>query len=169
VQLFVNSVDLEHEREWLGSPAALRAWLEEHLGARVTSVGPADVRRALELREALRGLLRRNAGAELDPAAVATINDAARTSGVTLQVVDGRAEIAVVGNGVPAALGRLLAIAFGAMLDGSWPRLKVCRQCRWAFYDYSRNRSGSWCSMTLCGNRAKTRSYRRRKAGARPR
>jgi predicted RNA-binding Zn ribbon-like protein len=88
---------------------------------------------------------------------------------VTLQVVDGSAEIAVAGNGVPAALGRLLAIAFGAMLDGSWPRLKVCRQCRWAFYDYSRNRSGSWCSMTLCGNRAKTRSYRRRKAGARQR
>ena len=34
--------------------------------------------------------------------------------------------------------------------------------CRWAFYDYSRNRSASWCSMQLCGNRTKTRAYRRR-------
>jgi predicted RNA-binding Zn ribbon-like protein len=48
------------------------------------------------------------------------------------------------------------------MLDGSWSRLKACRQCGWAFYDYSRNRSGSWCSMQLCGNRTKTRAYRRR-------
>jgi predicted RNA-binding Zn ribbon-like protein len=51
------------------------------------------------------------------------------------------------------------------MVDGSWSRLKACRNhgCRWAFYDYSRNRSASWCSMQLCGNRTKTRTYRRRR------
>ncbi|CAA9491465.1 MAG: hypothetical protein AVDCRST_MAG12-2122, partial [uncultured Rubrobacteraceae bacterium] len=27
-------------------------------------------------------------------------------------------------------------------------------------------RSGRWCSMEVCGNRAKTRAYRRRKSGA---
>jgi predicted RNA-binding Zn ribbon-like protein len=54
------------------------------------------------------------------------------------------------------------------MTDGTWKRLKACRNhgCRWAFYDYSKNRSGSWCSMQLCGNRTKTRSYRRRHAPA---
>jgi predicted RNA-binding Zn ribbon-like protein len=53
------------------------------------------------------------------------------------------------------------------MLDGSFARLKACRNCRWSFYDYSPNRSATWCSMQICGNRTKTRAYRRRKkAGA---
>ena len=66
--------------------------------------------------------------------------------------------------GVDGLLGRVLAVAYGAMIDGTWPRLKACRNhgCRWAFYDESRNRSASWCSMQLCGNRTKTRAYRRR-------
>jgi predicted RNA-binding Zn ribbon-like protein len=42
--------------------------------------------------------------------------------------------------------------------------MKACRaeDCRWAFYDRSRNRSRAWCSMRECGNRAKARSYRAR-------
>ena len=69
------------------------------------------------------------------------------------------------GVGVSAddALGRIVAVAVTAMLDGTWPRLKVCRNCGWSFYDYSKNRSASWCSMQLCGNRAKTRAYRKRR------
>ncbi|MGH2778535.1 MAG: CGNR zinc finger domain-containing protein, partial [Actinomycetota bacterium] len=31
-----------------------------------------------------------------------------------------------------------------------------------AFYDHSKNRSGKWCTMRVCGNRAKTRAYRER-------
>jgi predicted RNA-binding Zn ribbon-like protein len=50
------------------------------------------------------------------------------------------------------------------MLDGSWPRLKACAadNCQWAFYDHSRNHSRVWCSMDVCGNREKVRSYRER-------
>jgi predicted RNA-binding Zn ribbon-like protein len=62
------------------------------------------------------------------------------------------------------ALDEVAAVALAAMLDGSWPRLKACRNCHWSFYDYSPNRSATWCSMQLCGNRKKTRAYRRRKA-----
>jgi predicted RNA-binding Zn ribbon-like protein len=55
------------------------------------------------------------------------------------------------------------------MQDGTFARLKSCRNhdCRWAFYDYSKNRSASWCSMQLCGNRTKTRAYRRRHSAER--
>ena len=51
-----------------------------------------------------------------------------------------------------------------AVRDRSWQRVKACRadDCRWAFYDRSRNRSGVWCDMAVCGNRAKVRAYRRR-------
>jgi predicted RNA-binding Zn ribbon-like protein len=53
------------------------------------------------------------------------------------------------------------------MSDGTWARVKACRaeDCRWAFYDFSRNRSGTWCDMAVCGNRAKVRAYRARTAG----
>ena len=45
-----------------------------------------------------------------------------------------------------------------------WPRLKACRQCGYAFFDRSKNRSAAWCAMSICGNRTKNRTYRRRRA-----
>src|SRR4051794_40185631 len=66
VQRFVNTVDYEHGREVLHSPARLQAVLRDlgllDRGARVTD---ADLERALELREGLRGLaLANNDGTE---------------------------------------------------------------------------------------------------------
>ena len=153
VQRFVNTVDHEHGREWIGTPAELA----DFLGCDETEV---DVERAHELREALRTLLRANNGAPLDADALGAVNRAA--AGLRLELDD-------VGRVVVAAedpLGRIVAVAFGAMLEGTWHRLKACRNCKWAFYDYSKNRSASWCSMQLCGNRLKTRAYRSRKVRA---
>lgn len=43
-------------------------------------------------------------------------------------------------------------------------RLKICPNCQWLFLDRSRNRSRTWCDMTVCGNRAKAnRHYQRQK------
>ncbi len=57
-------------------------------------------------------------------------------------------------------------IVFTAMTDGTWARLKTCRneRCQKAFYDTSKNRSGAWCSMAGCGSRFKARAYRHRRA-----
>ena len=69
---------------------------------------------------------------------------------------------------VVGALGRVVAAAFAAMLDGSWHRLKACPRetCGWAFYDRSTNGSATWCSMRVCGGRVKAGAYyRRRRAG----
>src|SRR5215203_3767866 len=67
-------------------------------------------------------------------------------------------------GGVDGALARLAAVVVDAMDDGTWSRLKPCRNhgCRWLFYDHSTNRSGTWCTMSVCGNRRKARAYRRR-------
>jgi predicted RNA-binding Zn ribbon-like protein len=147
VQLLVNSIDREHDREWLPE------WLEEH------GLPPRDFDRARELREALRALLHvNNVGGEA-PEAVARLNDAARDVRVEL-----RADGVVLAAADP--LGDVTAVALTAMIDGTWKRLKVCRNCEWAFYDTSKNRSGSWCSMQLCGNRLKTRAYRKRRRSA---
>jgi predicted RNA-binding Zn ribbon-like protein len=164
VQLFVNSVDKEHGREWWPRPADLESWLAER-GLAANGVDVADLERARELREAFRNLLRaNNVGGETGDAA-RVVNRMAVRGGVTL-ALDHRSEIGVEvhGTGFDGALGGIVAVAFRAMLDGSWGRLKACRQCGWAFYDTSKNRSGSWCSMQLCGNRTKTRAYRRRKS-----
>ena len=69
--------------------------------------------------------------------------------------------------GVDGALGRLLVIVYRAMETGTWPRLKACRSdtCQWAFYDHSKNRSGHWCSMAVCGSQHKARTYRERQRG----
>ena len=61
------------------------------------------------------------------------------------------------------AIDEVVRTVVAAMLDGSWQRLKACPNCHWSFYDYSPNRSATWCSMQLCGNRKKTRDYRRRR------
>jgi len=147
VQLFVNSIDREHDREWLP------AWLEEQ------GLPASDFDRAAALREALRALLRVNNLGGTAPEARARVTEAAR---------DVRVELAADGVVLTGAdpLSAVTAIALTSMLDGTWARLKVCRKCEWAFYDTSKNRSGSWCSMQLCGNRLKTRAYRSRRKGA---
>jgi predicted RNA-binding Zn ribbon-like protein len=145
VQQFLNSTDVEHELDWLPD------WLDERgLGG--------ELQRARSLREALRALVLANNGAALDRDALELVNETAARLPLQLGS-DGRLSV---GSGRDALEG-IVAIAFGAMLDGSWPRLKACRNCCWSFYDYSPNRSATWCSMQLCGNRKKTRAYRSRR------
>ena len=144
VQLFVNSTDVHNGVEWLPD------WLHEH-GV------PGELERARALREALRALVLGNNELATDDGALAVVNEAAER--LTPRVgTDGT--VALAGED---ALDAVLAVALGAMLDGSWRRLKACRNCHWSFYDYSPNRSATWCSMQLCGNRKKTRAYRTRK------
>jgi predicted RNA-binding Zn ribbon-like protein len=169
IQEFVNTVDHEHGREWLATPAALRDWFVERRllppGARVRRV---DLEQARTFRAALRQLV--VAGDhEVDRQSVATLEDAARAADLTFRVDSEGAALVPEATGVTGALGRLLIVFFEASLDGSRQRLKACPNCKWAFYDYSKNRSATWCSMRLCGNRTKTRSYYRRQTDRRRR
>jgi hypothetical protein len=66
-------------------------------------------------------------------------------------------------------LGDVLSIVLDAVADETWPRLKACPDCRWAFYDNTRNGSKRWCLMAAdgpgsrgCGNIAKVRRHRQR-------
>ena len=169
VRQFVNTFDWEDVIDHLPTPAALRDWLSERgLLAEGEPVSEADLRLSVEVREALRSLLMANNGAEPDPDAIETLNSAARVGPVLVRFGgDGDGELAPAGSGVPAALGTLLGIVYRSMSDGSFQRLKACpaHDCLWAFYDYSKNRSKQWCTMEVCGNRAKARSYRERLRG----
>jgi predicted RNA-binding Zn ribbon-like protein len=151
VQVLVNTTD-GHERELL----------PEWLAGNDISATSSALARAREMREALRALLVVNNEGGRPPAeAVATLEEAAARAHVSIELAP--PELVALAPGVDGLLGQVVAAAFECMRDGSWPRLKACRNCHWAFYDESRNRSAAWCSMQLCGNRLKTSAYRRRK------
>ena len=127
----------------------------------------ADLRRALDARDGLQALLFANNGAELDLQAVERLDRALRrTGGLFVQLhADSPPDFVPTRRDFDGALALIGTTAALAQLDGSWIRLKACRgeDCGWAFYDHSRNQGGSWCSMSVCGSRAKARDYRRRK------
>ena len=170
IEALVNTVELDTGEEQLSSPAALRDWLAGQGLLDASAVaGDTDLAVAIELREALRAMLRVNDGAPVDPTAVEAVNRAA--AGLPLRVAfDGHGDpgLRPGQEGVRGALATLLAGIAVARANGTWGRLKACSasDCQWAFYDQSKNRSGRWCSMQTCGNRTKTRTYRsRRRSG----
>jgi hypothetical protein len=171
VQAFANTVAEEGHFRWeaIGDPGSLRSWLSSRgLLADGERVGEADVARAKEVRKALRSLLAANNGREADAAAIRALNLATERARLTVRFgADGRATLEPGAGGVDGALGRVLAAVHASMEEGIWGRLKSCANatCGWAFYDRSKNRSGRWCSMEVCGNRTKTRAYRRRRQG----
>ena len=182
VQAFVNTKDVEEATDELASAAGLAAWLGTSglldgdgdggrnaggHGAAWPAVSGQDLGRAIRLREALRGVLRAHAGHGSATAAAAELGTIAASLQTRIEVgPDGRIRPAAAGQGPPAALARLLLIAAEAGTAGTWARLKACSadDCQWSFYDRSPTRNGCWCSMQICGARAKSRAYRRRAA-----
>ena len=166
IEDFVNSFDLETGEEELTSPEALSAWLREHRLAD-EAFGHDDLASAIAVREHLRALLLANNGGELDPAAPGALSAAADRARLTVALDEhGRASVVPRAAGIDRVVGRLLGIVARAQADGSWDRLKACpwHTCHVAFYDHSRNHSRTWCSMDVCGNRAKAQTYRRARA-----
>ena len=170
IRRFVNTLDKEDGSDEIAEPEALRDWLAERgFIDPAAEIGAAELRQAHDLREAIRKLLLANNGDPPDPAAAEVLNAAARRA--ELQVAfdsGGEAELEPVRTGFDGAIGKLLAIVYCSMAAETWPRLKACAlhdDCEWAFFDWSKNRSGTWCDMKVCGNRAKARAYRERKRG----
>jgi predicted RNA-binding Zn ribbon-like protein len=170
LQSFINThydLEVDHGAEVLATPRALREWLlaRSLIGSRARVARP-DLERALAVREGLRALASDDGGGA---PALQGLNAAAAGAGVELRFARaGPQFVPMAGGGVASALGLLLAIAARALIEGSWSRLKVCPgdDCGWAFYDHSRNQSGRWCSMSVCGGRAKARAHYRRRRGA---
>lgn len=170
---FVNTLDIEEGTDELGSVDGVARWLDAHellgAGEAGTEVREPDRRRAIALREALRALGAGHGGDVADPGAAGELERVAERGQLSVRFgEDGSATFEPRTGGFAGALAKLLVPVAEASRDATWQRVKVCRSgdCRWAFYDYSRNRSGVWCDMAVCGNRTKVRAYRRRGAGA---
>jgi predicted RNA-binding Zn ribbon-like protein len=170
VRRFVNTLDVEDAVDALADPPALGRWLRDAgLLASRARLTKYDLRRTVQVREALRVLLLANNGVAGEvEAAGAVIDAAAERARLALRFGADGAVLRPSAGGVDAALGRIVAAVGEAMLVGTWPRLKACRagDCTWAFWDGARNSSRTWCSMSVCGNRTKARAFRRRRAAA---
>jgi hypothetical protein len=169
VQAFVNtSWDLDNgNQERFPGPQALAGWLHEReLIEPGTRVSEDDLGRALDVRAGLRALLFVNNGTPPDRDAIGRLNEALRVPGPFVRLDPSkRPDFGLPRGGLDPAMALIATIVAVAQLDGRWPRLKACpgEDCGWAFYDHSRNQGGHWCSMSVCGSRAKAREYRRRK------
>jgi predicted RNA-binding Zn ribbon-like protein len=160
IEQFVNTLDTEEGTDALDGAWPLSAGLAS------AELSSDDVRRLVVFREALRSLLMAHNGVSLDEAAVGELDALGRDAAVVVGFGPGgepRLE-AFESSGASAVMARLLAVIARAGAEGTWERLKVCPadDCLWAFYDFSRNHSRTWCDMRVCGNRAKARAFRSR-------
>ena len=173
---FVNSLDVrqfvvhgvQHViKDELATPDQLSQWMVVHglLAPGTVLSKPAHLR-ALRLRSALRSFIQLQPGeARRDPAVTKTLNEVAGQFPliVSLKPRGTMGLVTARQDGVNALAEVLVALEHVATL-GRLDRLKMCAsaECRWVFYDRSKPSSRRWCMATLCGNREKTRAYRRR-------
>ncbi|MFD0686520.1 CGNR zinc finger domain-containing protein [Actinomadura fibrosa] len=167
---FVNTLDIDSGTEGLATPDALAGWLAERgLVPAPPEAGAPDLATAIALREGMRARMLAHHGPG-DPDAddlEGALEDALAALPLRVTLTGPRPALVPAGSPASAATGlaRLAAAMVDAAAAGTWTRLKVCQEdtCRWAFLDTSKNRSRSWCSMSTCGNRTKTRAYRARR------
>lgn len=168
VRAFLNTLDLDRDADTLADAGGFAGWLTDHGFTAAAEVGDTDAATARELRDTLRALARANHDGVDDPDAMRHLSELASALRVQVRFTPaGEVELAGDGDGAAAALGAIVAATAAAVADGRWRRVKLCGSddCAWAFYDASRNRSGRWCSMAVCGNREKARNFRSRQEG----
>jgi predicted RNA-binding Zn ribbon-like protein len=166
IRSFTNTIDVESGTDQLETATTFLAWLVEQGlvdgSARVTQ---ADLALALRLRSAIRAALAVHHERTDDPAGRSDLRDVIAELPLRLDpTADGGFELVPIDRGVRGAIAGFAAAIGRAAGVGDWERLKLCPadDCAWAFLDESKNRSRRWCSMEVCGNRSKTRSYRER-------
>ncbi|BET49693.1 MULTISPECIES: CGNR zinc finger domain-containing protein [Streptomyces] len=135
--------------------------LDTEKGRARLGLAEEDVPAARELRESLRATLLAHAG-HPPHRPVTPLGEllAAAPLVVTVDPADGSAALAPAGEGSLTA--RVAAAVAQALVAGTWSRFKACEaaDCHWAYYDRSPAGRGRWCSMQVCGARAKMRRYR---------
>jgi predicted RNA-binding Zn ribbon-like protein len=161
----LNSIDLEDGTDELASKATFSAWLASRVGS-----GPArratarDLGNARSIRDALRALAAHNSGEPLAESSLARGSAALGELPIEVQFVADRSAVTVGGKGVERYLGEIVADYVRAQEQHRWRRIKLCAspECRWAYWDDSKNASRRWCAMGVCGSRNKMRAYRSR-------
>ncbi|MFI5843218.1 CGNR zinc finger domain-containing protein [Catenuloplanes sp. NPDC051500] len=163
VQDLANTHDIEGGHDSLTDTAALDAFCTAH-GLTAPPARDADLALCRDLREAVRDACLAHTGTEMPPALLRRL----LRRGPLLLDVDATGEAHLIPAPARDAAGTLIATVAAAIAtaaaNGTWPRLKACASdiCRWVYYDHSPAGRGRWCTMSICGSRAKMRTYRTR-------
>lgn len=165
VRTYVERGEQHMPSDELDTPAHLEAWMRERgLLKKGESIAPADHRRALELRSALRSYLElEHDSRTVNQKHAEFLNRVSESFPLVVKINQ---------SGVPrlapaqrvSGLGRILAELFSLAESARLDRLKMCssEKCHWIFFDRSKPGNRRWCSSLICGNRQKTRDYRER-------
>ncbi|WP_157246067.1 CGNR zinc finger domain-containing protein [Nonomuraea typhae] len=156
VEAFANTIDVEEGTDQLAGLDGLRAFLT---GAGLPAeVDERDLRQARLLRAGLRERLLASNGEEPDEEVIAQAEEVLDYLPVTVRISAEQ----------PLRAENPLAVIAAAWAHtaatGEWQRLKRCpnHACAWVFWDGTRSRTRRWCSMRVCGNRAKVRAHAER-------
>ncbi|GAA3859978.1 CGNR zinc finger domain-containing protein [Streptomyces sp. NPDC003343] len=168
VQDLMNTVSAgkPRTRDLLTDPGEARAWVDQALAqwSRATreriphvELGPQDLEELRSFRDDLRRTAHHRRDDTLPP----------RRSVAVAMRLDGSGEVRPEprGTGWRRVAAPALIEVFRAQRAGTWQRLKLCRndRCGTAFFDRSRNNSGGWHDVRVCGNAANLRAYRARR------
>jgi predicted RNA-binding Zn ribbon-like protein len=178
---FANSLDLRRfvqdgaphaGGDELATAPQLEMWMRRRgLLDHGASLEGESHRKALDLRNALRAFLQlAPVERRRDAHAAALLNDSAAHFPLIVRATNaGTIELHPAPGFGASGLARVLAELQLAAATARLDRLKMCgsEECRWVFFDRSKPGTRRWCSSTLCGNRQKTRTYRRRRKEAR--
>ena len=167
VESFLSSQDALSGKDDLLDVATFRRWLRDH-GRHVEPVTERDLDQAQRLRAALRSMAVAHHDREVVEK-LTPLRQELEMIPVRLTVNDeGALEVRPAGSGVSGLFGELVVSVLEAEAADQWIRVKVCpvEDCQVAYYDRSKNQSRRWCSMAVCGNRAKTRTYYKRQTNS---
>jgi predicted RNA-binding Zn ribbon-like protein len=162
---FLNTLTLIERSDQFSHPDGVAMWVRRSTESPDWEASLHDTAQIIEFREALRELVAVSSTGFFAPGAAETLARIARSIPIRLDLrPDGKISVTPQGTEIERAIGFVLASVSTAMAEGSWSRIKICRNpaCRSAFYDRSRNHSAVWCRMAECGNLMKARRFRQR-------
>ncbi len=168
MQDFLNTVDIEMQRDALSQVSGLVRFCRA-AGIPSSRITGRDLPGAITLRESLRDVCASHAGHSVPAASLAILGAALRQAPLTLRLDESGAAALVPATGLQgldALTAHLAAAIIAGAADDSWDRLKACSadECRWVYYDASPSGRSRWCTMSICGSRAKMRAYRERRS-----
>ncbi|KLU20478.1 hypothetical protein EOS_40910 [Caballeronia mineralivorans PML1(12)] len=185
---FLNSVatPVDEEVDWISDGEGLLAWLEqaqlvpgaalEEIRIRSTAAELEDVAaRARDLREWFRGFVRKRKGGPLvakDLREIELLNQLLERDQqhgeIVTNIADGVTSFELRANRrwqSAASLLMPIAEALARLVcEEDFTHVKACEgpRCTLMFADHTRGHARRWCSMAICGNRAKVAAHRKR-------
>jgi predicted RNA-binding Zn ribbon-like protein len=168
VQDFLNTKAIADYPDLLTEPATAQAWASaavdawsevRHLEPPTLALSGADCAKLRTLRATIAGLLAGDATAAAGSTSASASYSLSAAGEVGLQPI---------GTGWRWLASALWGEILLSQQADVWRRFKLCRNpvCRSTFYDRSKNNSGVWHDVKVCGNAANLRSSRARRAAA---